>query len=52
MTEKQIEKVIKIIQKHTRKEALGAFSCALKNHYPLDYDKCINEIAELIKPEA
>ena len=49
MTEKQIDKVIKIIQKHTRKEALGAYSCALKNHYPLDYDKCINEIANLTK---
>ena len=51
MTEKQVEKVIEIIKKHTRTEALGAYSCALKNHYPLDYDKCINEIAELIKPE-
>ena len=49
MTEKQIDKVIKIIQKHTRKEALSAYSCVLKNHYPLDYDKCINEIAELTK---
>jgi len=49
MTEKQIEKVIKIIQKHTRTEALGAYSCALKNHYPLDYEKCINEIVKLTK---
>jgi len=49
MTEKQAEKVIEIIKKHTRTEALGAYSCALKRHYPLDYDKCINEIAELIK---
>jgi len=47
MTEKQVEKVIKIIKKHTRKEALVAYSCALRNHYPLDYEKCINEIAEL-----
>ena len=41
-----IDKVINIIKKHTRKEALGAYSCALKGHYPLNYEKCINEIAE------
>ncbi len=47
MTKPQlIDKVIDIIKKHTRKEALGAYSCILKNHYPLNYDKCINEIAE------
>ena len=41
-----IDKVISIIKKHTRKEVLGAYSCALKGHYPLNYEKCINEIAE------
>ena len=41
-----IDKVINIIKKHTRKEALGAYNCALKGHYPLNYEKCINEIAE------
>ena len=51
MTEQQIDKVITIIKKHTRTEALGAYSCVLKNHYPLDYDKCINEIANLNQPE-
>ncbi|GAG69400.1 unnamed protein product [marine sediment metagenome] len=50
MTKTQlIDKIIRIIQKHTRTEALGSYNCALKNHYPLDYEKCINEIAELIK---
>ena len=43
-----IDKVINIIKKHTRKEALGAYSCALKGHYPLNYEQCINEIDELI----
>ena len=42
-----IDKVISIIKKHTRKEVLGAYSCALKGHYPLNYEKCINEIDEL-----
>jgi len=45
--EKLIDEVIKIIKEHTRTEALGAYSCALKNHYPLDYEKCINEIDKL-----
>ncbi len=50
MTKPQlIDEVIKIIKKHTRKEALGAYSCALKGHYPLNYDKCINEIDKLTK---
>ena len=49
MTEQQVDQVIKIIQKHTRTTALGAYNCSLKNHYPLDYEKCINEIADLTK---
>jgi len=49
MTEQElIDKAIEIIKKHTRTEALGAFDCALRGYYPLDYDKCINEVAELI----
>lgn len=39
-----IGKVINIIKKHTRKEALGHYNCALRGHFPLDYEKCINEI--------
>lgn len=46
-----IDKVIKIVKANTRTEALGAYSCALRGHYPLDYEKCINEIAELINQD-
>jgi hypothetical protein len=42
-----IDKVIEIIKKHTRKESLGAYNCALRGHYPLDFEKCINEIDKL-----
>ena len=44
-----IDKIIEIIKEHTRTEALGAFDCALRGFYPLDYEKCINEIGKLIE---
>lgn len=44
-----IDKVIEIIKANTGTQALGAFDCALRGYYPLDYKKCINEIAELIE---
>ena len=47
MKRELIDKAIEIIKKHTRKEALGAYNCALRGHYPLDYEKCINEIDKL-----
>ena len=43
-----IDKVIEIIKANTGTQALGAFDCALRGRYPLSYEKCINEIVELI----
>lgn len=50
MTDQElIDKIIDIIKSNTRKEALGAYSCALRGYNPIKYDKCVNEIVKLIE---